>query len=52
MKLRNKMTEDINERNRPYLMLYGLNAVLKCVIQKKCASAEGEKGRKLAGIAN
>ena len=35
MKLRNKVTEDINERNKPYLMLYPLNSVFKCVIQKK-----------------
>ena len=52
MKLRKKITEDINERNKPYLMLYGLNSVLKCVIQKNCSSAEGEKSGKLAGIAN
>ena len=44
MKIRNNITEDINERNKPYLMLYGLNAVLKCVIQKNFSSvAEGEK---------
>ena len=52
MKLRHKITEDIKERNKPYLMLYGLNAVLKCVIQKKCSSPEGKKSGKLAGIAN
>ena len=34
MKLRNKITEDINERYKPYVMLYGLNGVLKCVIKK------------------
>ena len=33
MKLRNKITEDIKERNKPYLMLRGLNSVLKYVVQ-------------------
>ena len=48
MKLRNKITEDINKRNKPYLMLFGLNAVMKCVIQKNFSSAEGEKSEKSA----
>ena len=43
MKLRNKITEDMNERNKPYLMLYGLNAILKSVIPKNCSSTEGDE---------
>ena len=34
MKLKNKIAEDINERNKPYLMLHGLNLVLKSVVQQ------------------
>ena len=30
----NKITEDINEKNKPNLMLHGLSSVLKCVIQQ------------------
>ena len=30
----NKITEDINEKNKPNLMLRGLSSVLKCVVQQ------------------
>ena len=30
----NKITEDINEKNQPNLMLHGLSSVLKCVVQQ------------------
>ena len=30
----NKITEDINEKNKPNLMLHGLSSVLKCVVQQ------------------
>ena len=30
----NKVTEDINEKNKPNLMLHGLSSVLKCVVQQ------------------
>ena len=47
MKLRNKITEDIKKTNKPYLMLHGLNSVLKCVVQKICSSAAGKKNGQL-----
>ena len=50
--LRDKLQEKLPRVTWLYLMLYGLNAVLKCVLQKNCSSAEGEKSGKLAGIAN
>ena len=31
---RNKITEDINKKNKPNVMLYGLCSVLKCVVQR------------------
>ena len=31
----NKITEDINEKNKVNLMLHGLSSVLKCVVQQK-----------------
>ena len=30
----NKITEDVNEKNKPNLMLYGLSSVLKCVVRQ------------------
>ena len=30
----NKITQDINEKNKPNLMLHGLSSVLKCVVQQ------------------
>ena len=30
----NKITEDINEKNKLNLMLHGLSSVLKCVVQQ------------------
>ena len=31
----NKITEDINEKSKPNLMLHGLSSVLKCVVQQR-----------------
>ena len=31
---KNKITEDINDKNKPNLMLHGLSSVLKCVVQQ------------------
>ena len=31
---RNKVTEDINEKNKPNLKLHGLSSVLKCAVQQ------------------
>ena len=30
----NRITEDINEKNKPKLMLHGLSSILKCVVQQ------------------
>ena len=30
----NKITEDVNEKNKPNLMLHGLSSVLKCVVRQ------------------
>ena len=30
----NKITEDINEKNKPNLMLHGLRSVFECVVQQ------------------
>ena len=30
----NKITEDINEKNKPNLTLHGWSSVLKCVVQR------------------
>ena len=30
----NRITKDINEKNKPKLMLHGLSSVLKCVVQQ------------------
>ena len=34
----NKITEDINEKSKPNLMLHGLSSVLKCMLQHKIFS--------------
>ena len=45
----NKITKDINEKNKPNLMLHGLSSVLKinAWYNKVCSSAAGEKSGKL-----
>ena len=43
----NKITEHINEENKPNLMLHGLSSVLECVVRQICSSAVGEKSGKL-----
>ena len=31
----NKITEDVNEKNKPNLVLHGLSLILKCVVQQR-----------------
>ena len=47
----NKITEDINEKNKSNLMLHGLSSVLKCVGQQNLFSS-GRREKWKTGIAN
>ena len=42
-----RITEDINEKNKPNLMLHGLISVLKCVVQQNLFLSGCEKSGKL-----
>ena len=48
----NKITEDINEKNKPNLTLHGWNSFLKAWNDKICSSAVSEKSDWKTGIAN
>ena len=47
----NKITEDINEKNKPNFMLHGLSSVLKCAVQQNLFFS-GQREKWKTGIAN